>query len=110
MGLVFGIMFSNGNVENGFGIFRLTEYLFSLIGKVFEAGLGFVEAKTKLGICYLEGKGTERNEQAVFQYLYEAVKAKCYHTAGYPLAKCYIFGIGTASDTGASIKYIKAGN
>lgn len=71
------------------------------------ARLGFVEAKAKLGICYLEGKGTERNEQAAFQYLYEAVEAKCYHTAGYSLAKCYIYGIGTDTDTDAGLKLLK---
>lgn len=71
------------------------------------ARLGFVEAKAKLGICYLEGKGTERNEQAAFQYLYEAVEANCYHTAGYPLAKCYIYGIGTDTDIEAGLKLLK---
>lgn len=35
------------------------------------------------------------------------MEANCYHTAGYPLAKCYVYGIGTDTDIEAGLKLLK---
>lgn len=59
------------------------------------AKLGDRRAQAKLGRCFLEGVGVEKNEAAAFRWLGKAVEEGDYNIAGYSLARCYIEGMGT---------------
>ena len=59
-----------------------------------------------IGICYMNGYGTEKNDKNAFNFLSMAVdlgnvEAICY------LAQCYIDGIGTEKDEEKGFYYLK---
>lgn len=71
--------------------------------------LGHNAAIAKVGLCCLEGKGTEKNEKIGYNWLKTAVEKRNYQKAAYPLAKCYIEGIGTPKDIRKGVAVLKRG-
>lgn len=73
------------------------------------ASLGCNAAFARVGLCCMEGKGAQKNEETAFNWLRTAVEKRNYQKAAYPLAKCYIQGIGTQKDIEKGIKILKKG-
>lgn len=73
------------------------------------AKLGYKAAIAKVGLCCLEGKGTEKNEKVAYNLLRTAVEINNDQRVAYFLAKCYIEGIGTSQDMRKGIVVLKRG-
>jgi TPR repeat protein len=70
------------------------------------AELGDPEAKSNLGIMYLNGQGVEQSDRLAFRYLSEAAESGQV-TSTYYLAILYYFGKGTARSCEKAIECLE---
>ena len=64
------------------------------------ANLGHVDAQNRLGECYLNGKGVEKNEKQAFDWFQNALaQANGHPDANYNIACCYLYGQGVKKDS-----------
>lgn len=70
---------------------------------------GNAAAMAKAGLCWLEGRGIEKNEKAAYDCLRTAVEERNYQKAAYHLGRCYIQGIGTPADVAKGMAVLRKG-
>lgn len=81
--------------EEGRTLYREREYGKAFIKFSEAATLGYSDAMFNTAVCYLEGKGTERDSVSAFRLFRKAANME--HTeAIHNLASCYMTGTGTA--------------
>lgn len=68
--------------------------------------MGDSEAHFPLGLCYMNGKGTEEDSEMAYHHFYEAHYSDDYDGTAM-LGLCYFFGIGTEQNKAKGIEYIK---
>lgn len=70
---------------------------------------GHAAAMAKAGLCWLEGRGIEKNEKAAYDCLRTVVEERNYQKAAYQLGRCYIQGIGTPVDVAKGMAVLRKG-
>ncbi len=66
------------------------------------------DAAFRIGLCHLKGLGTDRDEEAAFEWFLSGARLGS-PNAMYMLGECYFFGIGTAAnEESAANSFIKA--
>ncbi|MBR4323092.1 hypothetical protein [Treponema sp.] len=68
--------------------------------------MGDSEAHFPLGLCYMNGKGTEEDSEMAYHHFYEAHYSDDYDGTAM-LGLCCFFGIGTEQNKAKGIEYIK---
>lgn len=68
------------------------------------AKLGSYEGMTEVGLCYLNGDGVLRDGTKAFEWL---SRSKDERFRAYPLAQCYLKGIGTTKNVDKGVFYLE---
>ena len=68
--------------------------------------MGNSNAHFPLGLCYINGKGTEEDSEMAYHHFYEAHYSDDYDGTAW-LGLCCFFGIGTEQNKAKGIEYIK---
>ena len=96
--------------EEGRTLFNAGEYEKAFLKFNEAATLGYSDALFNAAVCYLNGKGTERNALQAFRYFRKAANME-HVQATHNLASCYFLGIGTnKNDSLAITLYKSSGN
>ena len=67
--------------------------------------MGDSEAHFPLGLCYMNGKGTEEDSEMAYHHFYEAHYSDDYDGTAL-LGFCYFFGIGTEQNQDKGIEFL----
>jgi len=67
--------------------------------------MGDSDAHFPLGLCYMNGKGTEEDSEMAYHHFYEAHYSDDYDGTAL-LGFCYFFGIGTEQNQDKGIEYL----
>lgn len=68
------------------------------------AELGSSEGMTEVGLCYLNGDGVKQDGSKAFEWL---SRSKDERYRSYPLAQCYLKGIGTVQNVEKGVFYLE---
>lgn len=90
-----GAIYEVGNCHfEGFGAVRNYELALARYMDAFKIDPTNSKAALKIGICYLNGLGTKKNDAVAFEWFTTGAKLNS-RTSLYMMGECYFYGVGT---------------